>query len=633
MVVTRSLCVALALATALAAPPTAARAAGSADDGYGAVRDAYLALEGSPEKQKYRDNYLKILDGFEGFVKAHPSDPRAADALYNAGRLAWDLYRVSRVEGDYDRAVALLERLAGQYPKDNLADDGLFLVGRIRLEHGDEVGAARAFSAVVHRFPEGDMVGKAREMLRRLSPAARAAGKAEAPRVASAAGKPDADDEAARARPPTANSKPQTAPPAPVPAGPARVTAVSARDAGDFTRVTLALTGPVTWKEGAVRADPAHHRPRRVYLDLSPAILAKGAATAVKVSGPRLARVRTGQFAEHTVRVVLDLGRTRGLEVYPMAGTGALVIDVTRSGDHHAPVARTGTTAPAAPKATPHQTPTLTAMVPMARPARAHPDKKRLQQMAAVLKHKGSVPLAVQAGLKIRRVVVDAGHGGKDDGAVGPHGLKEKDVALSIAKMLGQRLKHYGLDVIYTRTDDRFVPLEERTDIANAKGADLFISIHCNASTSRARHGVATYYLNVTGNRYEMRLAARENATSKKSVSDLRLILADLATQADTDESVRLATQIQSHTVGFLRHHYRGIHDRGVKNALFYVLLGARMPAVLVETSFISNRREARRLHSHTYRERVAQGIFEGVKAFLRDRRAVALGAHDPAQR
>ena len=224
---------------------------------------------------------------------------------------------------------------------------------------------------------------------------------------------------------------------------------------------------------------------------------------------------------------------------------------------------------------------------------------------------------------------MDAGHGGKDDGAVGPHGLKEKDVALSIAKMLGQRLKHYGLEVIYTRTDDRFVPLEERTDIANAKGADLFISIHCNASTSRARHGIATYYLNVTSNRYEMRLAARENATSKKSVSDLRLILADLATQADTDESVRLATQIQSHTVGDLRHHYRGVHDRGVKNALFYVLLGARMPSVLVETSFISNPREARRLHSHRYRERVAQGIFDGIKAFLRDRRAVALGAHD----
>ena len=275
MVVTRSISAALVLAMALTASPRAARAAAPADDGYGAVRDAYLALEGNPEKQKYRDNYLKILDGFEGFVKAHPDDPRAPDALYNAGRLAWDLYRVSRVAADLDRAVGLLERLAGQYPKDNLADDGLFLVGRIRLEHGDEAGAAKAFTAVVDRFPGGDMAGKAREMLGRLSPAARAAGKAEAPRVASAVEKPNADDAAASAEPQAASAKPQTAPPAPVPAGPARVTAVSARDAGDFTRVTIALTGPVKWKEGTVRADPAHHRPRRVYLDIAPAILAR----------------------------------------------------------------------------------------------------------------------------------------------------------------------------------------------------------------------------------------------------------------------------------------------------------------------------------------------------------------------
>ena len=199
-------------------------------------------------------------------------------------------------------------------------------------------------------------------------------------------------------------------------------------------------------------------------------------------------------------------------------------------------------------------------------------------------------------------------------------------MALDIARRLGRRLEKEGFDVVYTRTDDTFVPLERRTAIANEAGADLFISVHCNAHPKRKFRGVSTYYLDLTDDRYGMRLAARENATSQRSVGELQLILADLATTANVDESIRLATRIQSKTVSTLSQGYDRVRDLGVKYALFYVLLGAKMPAVLVETSFISNPLEERRLRTQAYRQRIADGIAEGVKAFVEERHRLALG-------
>ncbi|MDP1829785.1 MAG: N-acetylmuramoyl-L-alanine amidase [Archangium sp.] len=232
--------------------------------------------------------------------------------------------------------------------------------------------------------------------------------------------------------------------------------------------------------------------------------------------------------------------------------------------------------------------------------------------------------LAQQLGLKVRRVIIDAGHGGHDTGAIGPKGTREKDVALSIAKKLAARLEEAGLEVILTRDDDTFVKLEDRTRFANRQKGDLFISVHCNAAPSKTLRGIETYTLNTSSNRYSIRLAARENSTTERGVGDLQYILADLATKANTGESSHLADRVQRALVRNLSGSYKGVKDLGTKEALFFVLLGAKMPAILVETSFLSHPEEEERLASEEYQQSVADSIAEAVGGFLEERNKVA---------
>jgi N-acetylmuramoyl-L-alanine amidase len=232
--------------------------------------------------------------------------------------------------------------------------------------------------------------------------------------------------------------------------------------------------------------------------------------------------------------------------------------------------------------------------------------------------------LAGQLGLKVRRVVVDAGHGGRDTGAIGPRGVREKDMALAIAKRVALRLSSLGFEVVMTRKRDVFVPLEERTRIANEARADLFVSIHCNAARRRKLEGVETWTLNVSSDRYAARLAAFENAEADRTVSDLRLILADLATKANASDARDLAQSVQSSLVRTLRSRVGRVRDHGVKQALFYVLLGTHMPSILVETGFISNPAEEARLKSPRFQDGTAEAIARGVKEFVDSRRRLA---------
>lgn len=225
---------------------------------------------------------------------------------------------------------------------------------------------------------------------------------------------------------------------------------------------------------------------------------------------------------------------------------------------------------------------------------------------------------------RVRLVVLDPGHGGIDPGAVGRHGLKEKDVTLDIARrlklLLEERLK---VKVLLTRDQDRFVPLRERTRMANEAGADLFISIHTNAAprNSRAR-GMETYFLSEARTDWARAVAARENAsirfelpdTSLARLDEVSLILHDLAQSEFLKESSRLAEAIQEACIPLVK-----IPDRGVQQAGFFVLHGAFMPAVLVEVAFISNREEERLLKGSSFRQRLAQGIYEGIKRFCRE--------------
>jgi N-acetylmuramoyl-L-alanine amidase len=232
--------------------------------------------------------------------------------------------------------------------------------------------------------------------------------------------------------------------------------------------------------------------------------------------------------------------------------------------------------------------------------------------------------IATQLGLKVRRVVVDAGHGGRDTGAIGAHGVREKDLALAIARKVAARLTALGFQVVMTRKSDVFVSLDERTRLANEAHADLFVSIHCNAARHRKLAGVETWTLNVSSDRYAARLAAFENAEADRTVSDLRLILADLATKANASDARDLAQAVQSSLVRTLRSRVGRVRDHGVKQALFYVLLGTRMPSILVETGFVSNPAEEARLKSPRFQEGTAEAIARGVKDFVDSRRRLA---------
>lgn len=237
---------------------------------------------------------------------------------------------------------------------------------------------------------------------------------------------------------------------------------------------------------------------------------------------------------------------------------------------------------------------------------------------------RSEVPLSVQVGLKIKRIILDAGHGGHDTGAIGPRGVYEKDVALAIARKLKTRLEAKGYEALLTRDADRFVALEDRARFANKHKGDLFVSIHCNAHKSAALRGVETYTLNVTSDQYATRLAARENASSERSLSDLQLVLADLATKVNTADSVKLARAVQSELVEAESEGKSRAKDLGVKQALFYVLLGARMPSVLVETAFLSNPADERWLSNPVRQKTVAEAIALGIERFVSERNAMA---------
>ncbi|MCK5689500.1 N-acetylmuramoyl-L-alanine amidase [Myxococcota bacterium] len=209
-------------------------------------------------------------------------------------------------------------------------------------------------------------------------------------------------------------------------------------------------------------------------------------------------------------------------------------------------------------------------------------------------------------------VVLDPGHGGKDGGAA-KSGLREKDVVLALSKKVRRRLEAAGVEVVLTREKDVFVSLGERTNIANRSGADIFVSIHANSYKDSKIRGIETYFLNVTDDRYALRLAAVENSGAKTKLDDVDFILKDLVTKVNTDDSKKLAGNIQSAMVRAARKHDKGVKDMGVKSSLFHVLLGAHMPSVLIEAAFISNPHDARLLKSSRFQDSLAGAIAESI--------------------
>jgi len=220
-------------------------------------------------------------------------------------------------------------------------------------------------------------------------------------------------------------------------------------------------------------------------------------------------------------------------------------------------------------------------------------------------------------GLKIGKIVIDPGHGGHDTGTIGPNGLLEKDVVLDVAKRLGRLLEtRLGAEVIYTRQDDTFIPLETRTAIANRERADLFISIHANSSHDSDARGVETYYLNFTSSPEALEVAARENAVSEKSIHELQDLVKKIALKEKIDESREFAGDVQQSLYGGLALDNAGIRNRGIKKAPFIVLIGANMPSILAEISFVSNPTDERKMETAEHRQRIAESLYRGVSKY-----------------
>lgn len=318
---------------------------------------------------------------------------------------------------------------------------------------------------------------------------------------------------------------------------------------------------------------------------------------AVEVGDGLLRRVRVGYPTPGVVRVVLDLAVLGSYKVFSLENPFRIVVDVKGRGGGR------GRRALSAP-------PSVWPSPPTPGPRRDAPAEPQ-------------DPRQLSLSERFRRglvtVVIDPGHGGKDPGAIGRHGVREKEVALDLARLLREELRpRFGRNrILLTREEDVFLTLEGRTAIANAREADFFLSIHLNASPRSAARGIETYLLSEASSRRALEVAARENGTTMDQLTDLQKILSDLVHRSKVDESTPLAQRIQDSLVGRLSRRYRGVRDLGVKRAPFYVLLGAQMPSVLVEAGFVTNPLEARRLRSRTYRREIARALAAGILRFI----------------
>jgi N-acetylmuramoyl-L-alanine amidase len=231
-------------------------------------------------------------------------------------------------------------------------------------------------------------------------------------------------------------------------------------------------------------------------------------------------------------------------------------------------------------------------------------------------------------GLKIGKIVIDPGHGGHDTGTIGPDGLQEKDLVLEVGRKLGKLLEsRLGAEVVYTRKDDTFIPLETRTAIANQQRADLFISIHANSSSDETARGVETYYLNFTSSPEALEVAARENAVSEKSIYELQDLVKKIALKEKIEESREFAGDVQESLHSGLASKSPAIRNRGVKKAPFIVLIGANMPSILADISFVSNPTDEHRLETSEYRQRIAESLYRGIAKYVNGLSGVKLAS------
>ncbi len=640
-------------------------------------------LNAKPANKRTLAEYKQVVSTYRRVYLITPHASEVPEALLVVAELYTEMGdRFGR--GYYQSAVDSYRFLIHDYPASRHAQDALLRIAELEKDQlSDPAAASKTYDEFLKKYPRSPHrreVLEARAELALLQapdapPAVKNAVKNAAPGAAPSASKTEEPAESARETRDDAGSS-AAAPSGGVP----RVRRISASASAESTRVTIDLEDAVEYSSARIR------NPDRIFFDLHTARLAPEVAKGnVRIEGALLTAVRVAQNHSGIVRVVLDVTGVRDytstlqsnppelmIDLYsdnapprtakskrtpPQVGDGSGVEVATamdaaaRPAVQPAEKAATGEAGlssrqPASSAGTPrgaanamdgsmaaNSAPAPVQTLPSAnmksKSLKSTGTKPDLIQPAATAQptRDGQATLTRTLGLKIGRIVVDAGHGGHDTGTIGPTGLMEKDLCLDVALRLGKIIQQRlpGADVVYTRSDDTFIPLEERTRIANEAKADLFISIHANSSHDHGARGIETYYLNLKGSPDAMEVASRENATAQESVHDLEDLVKKIARSEKIDESREFAADIQESLAKRIQKSYKPVKDRGVRKAPFVVLIGADMPSILTEISFLSNPADEQLLKKPEHRQRVAEGLYQGVASYLQSLNSVTV--------
>jgi N-acetylmuramoyl-L-alanine amidase len=642
------------------------------------AEDLRAQLTSKPAEKRALSEYKQVVSSYRRVYLITPHAVEVPDALLAIAELYSEMGdKFGR--SYYQVAADSYKFLLHEYPTSRYGQDAMLRMARLQKDQlGDAAGASKTFEEFLKKYPRSSRKREAQESLAELallsnseeSPATKdEVEKKEAAKKEAAAGESEKTAEAAEsARKVAAEAVPVYS--AENGGRVPRLRRIGTSVSTDSTRVTIDLEDLVQYSSARIR------NPDRIFFDLHAARLTPELARQnIHVEGDLLSAVRAAQNQAGVVRVVLTVNGVKDYTASLLTNPPQLVIDLypdtRRSVVRAAKAKRNAKQGPieepnvdsaathdegagvqpvstAATRVEPFGPPAPAASAAASGPASSSPTipaprnsslvastsgKSRsknaksvgarpdlIQPASAALPTRdGQSTLTRTLGLKIGRIVIDAGHGGHDTGTIGPTGLMEKDLCLDVALRLGkivqQRLP--GAEVVYTRSDDTFIPLEERTRIANESKADLFISIHANSSHDHAARGIETYYLNLKGSPDAMEVAARENATAQQSIHDLEDIVKKIARSEKIDESREFAADIQESLAKRIQKLNKTVKDRGVRKAPFVVLVGADMPSILTEISFISNPVDERLLKNPDHRQRVAEGLYQGVASYL----------------
>ena len=547
--------------------PGAPAAAGSARTLYEKVLTRERMLREAESRPSLRE-LRSAMSAYESVVRRYPTSGYSDNALWQAANLAFLAYERFEEEADLRRGLRLLARLKQEYPFSSLN------------KRTDEL--ARRFEAAASPPP---------------------APPPPAPRLATAAATP---------RPEPATES---------------VTIREIRRAvlPDGVRVTIEMDGEALYRQE--RLD----NPRRLFFDVKGAHASSSLQDAtLKYTDGLVRLIRLGRRPNNTTRVVLDMDGVENHTVFTLYNPYRVIVDF-KGVNVTPPAVSVATTGVASPPLVPLVREKLE-MEPVVIPDVAAPPKPPPTPLAPVptvpsANLNGQFSLARQLGLGISRIVIDAGHGGHDPGARA-NGINEAELVLDVAGRLRTLLeKQPAIEVTMTRGTDVFVPLEQRTAIANRQGADLFLSIHANASRNSKARGVETYFLNFASNPEAEAVAARENSTSGGKMHSLPEIVRAIALNNKIDESRDFADMVQKSMVSKLTARNGQVRDLGVKQAPFVVLIGAGMPSVLAEISFLTNKQDAQLLKTGAYRQQIAEALYEAILGYqgsLKKMRSVA---------